>query len=505
MANDLPMNLRFLLPALLLLVTASLSPAAGTAGESATLGLFSGHQDVGDCAQRGAVVYAAAKSGTYTVAGGGENMWFTNDAFHFVWARATGDVSVLAQLAFPRPGGNAHRKACLLVRQGLEPGSAYADAALHGDGLTSLQYRETTGARTYEIQANVTAPRWLRVDKRGAYVSMQWSADGRTWTPAGGSFRLALQDPFFVGLGVCAHDNRTIETAVFSDVQVLTPVPPTVRSNLFSTLETVNISSKDRRAIYGTPQLIEAPNWTPNGAHLLFNSRGRIYRIPVKGGEPEAIETGFATRCNNDHGLSPDGTQLAISDHAQAKHSLIYVVPAAGGVPRLVTPLGPSYWHGWSPDGQRLAYCAERSGEFDIYTVPVAGGTETRLTTAAGLDDGPEYSPDGQYLYFNSERSGSMQIWRMHPDGSGQEAVTADGYNNWFPHPSPDGRWIVFLSYEPGVRGHPANQDVQLRIMPASGGRPEVLAKLFGGQGTINVPSWSPDSKQVAFVSYQLR
>jgi Tol biopolymer transport system component len=211
----------------------------------------------------------------------------------------------------------------------------------------------------------------------------------------------------------------------------------------------------------------------------------------------------MAVRCNNDHGISPDGTQLAISDQTMDRRSRIYVLPITGGEPRLVTSLAPSYWHGWSPDGKTLAYCAERNGEFDIYTIAAAGGEERRLTTAPGLDDGPEYSPDGQYIYFNSERTGTMQIWRMKPDGSQQEQVTSDEYNNWFAHPSPDGKWIVFLTYPKEVKGHPENQDVMLRLMPADGGEIQVLAKLFGGQGTINVPSWSPDSKNVAFVSYQ--
>jgi Tol biopolymer transport system component len=226
--------------------------------------------------------------------------------------------------------------------------------------------------------------------------------------------------------------------------------------------------------------------------------------LPVAGGAPQVIDTGFATGCNNDHGLSPDGRWLAISDQSQGGKSVIYILPVEGGTPRRITPLAPSYWHGWSPDGRTLAYCAERNGAFDVYTISVDGGEETRLTTAPGLDDGPEYSPDGQYIYFNSERTGRMQIWRMKTDGSSQEPVTADGYNNWFPHLSPDGKWIVFLSYEPEVKGHPANKDVMLRLMPAGGGEIRVLAKLFGGQGTINVPSWSPDSGSLAFVSYQL-
>jgi TolB protein len=272
-----------------------------------------------------------------------------------------------------------------------------------------------------------------------------------------------------------------------------------------STLETVSILSKEPRTIYRTQGRIEAPNWSPDGRCFFFNGGGRIYRLPREGGEPQIVDTGFADRCNNDHGISPDGAQLAISHQAEGVGSLIYLVPITGGIPRQVTPLGPSYWHGWSPDGKTLVYCAQRSGEYDVYSIPVTGGEETRLTTAPGLDDGPEYTPDGRFIYFNSERTGRMQIWRMQPDGSQQERVTFDEYNNWFPHPSPDGQWIVFLSYGKEVKGHPPDKEVMLRLMPIGGGEIQVLAKLFGGQGTINVPSWSPDSRLVAFVSYQLK
>ncbi len=194
-----------------------------------------------------------------------------------------------------------------------------------------------------------------------------------------------------------------------------------------------------------------------------------------------------------------------MSDQSISNTSRIYIVPAAGGPARQITPTGPSYWHGWSPDGKTLAFCGQRNNEFDVYTIPADGGAETRLTTTPGLDDGPEYSPDGKYIYFNSERTGPMQIWRMKPDGSEQTQITSDDYNNWFAHPSPDGRWLVFISFTKDVKSndHPANKDVTLRLMPAGGGPIRVLAKLFGGQGTINVPSWSPDSRQIAFVSYQ--
>jgi hypothetical protein len=468
-------------------------------------GSFEGQTDVGGPRRAGSAKFDAAQR-SYTVRGGGVNMWFTNDAFHFVWKKISGDVVLAADIAFQGQGGDPHRKACLLIRQSLDADSAYADAALHGDGLTSLQYREAKGALTREIQANVKGPRRLRLEKHGKYVSMSTAREGEALLPAGGSFRLVLEEPFYVGLGVCAHNDSALETAVFSNVELTEGTPTSAgRPRLMSTLETITISSKDRRVTWWTTNLIEAPNWSRDGTNLYFNSQGRIYRIPAAGGEPQLIDSGFAMRCNNDHGLSPDGATLVISDQSQTdRRSRIYTLPVAGGTPKLITEMGPSYWHGWSPDGRTLAYCAERNGEFDIYTIPVVGGAETRLTAAKGLDDGPDYSPDGQWIYFNSDRTGRMHVWRMKTDGTQQEQVTNDEYNNWFPHPSPDGKWIIFLSYEPDVKGHPENKDVLLRLMPAAGGKIEVAAKLFGGQGTINVPSWSPDSRKLAFVSYQL-
>ena len=488
--------------------------AAWSQSANSSVGIFDSHGDVGTVLHAGSVEYDAAKR-TYSISGSGENMWSTADAFHFVWKKVSGDVTLTADISFLTKTGNEHKKAVLILRQSLDADSIYVDVALHASGLTSLQFRDEKGAVTREIQSNRSAPKRLRIARRGDYVYMSLAADaGGEPQVAGGWLRVPLQGTFYVGIGVCSHDKNVEETAVFSKLDLAAaPSTSTGKSTLYSTLEVVPIETGDRRVIYIAPDHFEAPNWTRNGAAFIFNRNGRIERVPVAGGKPEVIDTGFAIRCNNDHGISPDGTQLAISDQSQEEHrSLVYIVPLSGGTPRRITKNSPSYWHGWSPDGKTLAFVGQRNGDFDIYTIPAAGGSEaeeTRLTTAKGLDDGPEYSPDGKYIYFNSERTGRMQIWRMLADGSQQEQVTSDEFNNWFPHISPDGKWMVFLSYDKTVTGHPENKDVVLRIMPLAGdtlpnGKITLLAQLFGGQGTINVPSWSPDSKELAFVSYQL-
>ena len=465
-------------------------------------GIFEGHGDVGTVLHPGSVEYEAAQR-TYRITASGENIWGNVDAFHFVWKKVSGDVSVTAEISFVTTSGDPHKKAVLMVRQSLDADAAYGDAAVHSSGLTSLQSREEKAAATHEVQANLSSPKRVKITKAGAYLYMSVAGEGEELHLAGGSMRVALQDPFYVGIGVSAHNKDAIETAIFRNVEVAPAASG--QAKLYSTLETITVASTDRRAVYVAPGRFEAPNWSKDNL-LLFNGDGRLHRIPVDGGKPETIDTGFATRLNNDHAISPDGTMLAISDQSQEpRQSLIYVVPMGGGTPRKVTEKSPSYLHGWSPDGKTLAFCGERNGNFDVYTIPAAGGEETRLTTAEGLDDGPEYSPDGKYIYFNSVRSGLMQIWRMKPDGSEQEQVTPDdGFNNWFPHISPDGQRMVFLTYERGVSGHPENKDVTLRIMTLANRRITVLTKLFGGQGTINVPSWSPDGLRLAFVSYQL-
>ncbi len=289
--------------------------------------------------------------------------------------------------------------------------------------------------------------------------------------------------------------------AMVAGPQPQRPVTPRVESRL----TVIAPDGSGKKVVYAAKRHFEAPNWSPDGRWFVVNSGGRLYRIATSGGEPEMIDTGDVNRANNDHGISPDGKWLAIS----AGH--IYLLPFGGGTPVQVTSQQPSYYHGWSPDGRTLAYCARRNDNFDIYAIPASPGPhqEQRLTMHAGYDDGPDYTPDGKWIYFNSDRSGSWDIWRIPATGAGSddrlaERITRDEMEDWFPHPSPDGKWLVFVSFPAGTKGHPANQNVRLRIMPLKGGSIRAIDSFNGGQGTINVNSWAPDSKRFAYFTYRL-
>ena len=527
---------------LIFILLAIMTVSFNVAHAQNSVGVFENHADVGTVLHPGSATFDST-NGTYTLRGSGQNIWLAEDDFQFAWKKMSGDVEITANTSFANTAGNPHKKAVLMMRQSLDADSPYVDVALHGNGLTALQYRDVKGDTTREVQSRAnhhfqgvtksgtnqfpfdfTTAR-LRLTRRGDYFYVSLVALGfgvshptPDWAPGpvlydGESIRVPLQGEFYVGIGVCAHDPNAVEEARFSQVEIR-PLPASTKPpTLYSTLETIAINSSDRQVVYFAPERFEAPNWSRDGTYLLFNRDGHLQKLPMRGGKLEVVNTGSFGHLNNDHGISPDGTQLAISDNSQetkspegkpAHESLVYVLPISGGTPRRITQNAPSYWHGWSPDGKTLAFAGQRNGDFDIYTIPVTGGDETRLTTSKGLDDGPEYSPDGQYIYFNSERTGHMQIWRMRPDGTQQEQVFSDDLNNWFPHISPDGKWMVFLTYEADVKGHPENKNVMLRLMSLENKKITVLAELFGGQGTINVPSWSPDGKQVAFVSYAL-
>ncbi len=481
--------------------------AAQTGGP---VGIFEAHGDVGENPKAGSIEYDSA-SGEYRVTGGGANLWEKVDAFQFAWKKISGDVNITADVHFVGTGKENHRKALLMIRQSLEANSPYADVALHGDGLTSLQYRTAAGADTDEVRSTINGPVRIRIERRGNQFTMRVGKPGERLT-ASGPVTVALEDPVYVGIGVCSHDAQVLETAVFSNVSVQAPQP---RQQIRSKISIYDLADKSTRVVYTADKLFEAPNWSKDGKYLIANSGGDLYRIPVEGGEPEKIDIGAGYRCNNDHNFSPDTKLLAIScSSASSEESQVYLSALDGKPPRLMTPKAQSYFHGWSPDGKWLAFVGERDGNFNLFRVAVTGGDEQRLTSKKSYDDGPDYSPDGKWIYFNSDRSGSWDIWRMPAAGAGPddkraERVTSDELEDWFPHPSPDGKWLVFLSFPHGTKGHDERTNIQFRMMPLPGkklkpGPIEKVMDLFGGQGTINVNSWSPDSKKFAFVAYEI-
>jgi Tol biopolymer transport system component len=274
-----------------------------------------------------------------------------------------------------------------------------------------------------------------------------------------------------------------------------------------SILATIDVETGTETVLYVSDRHLEAPNWTPDGATLIVNGGGRLYRVPLEEPGLLEIDTGFAAALNNDHGLSPDGSLLAISDGSETGESCIYTLPVTGGKPRRITSRTPSYWHGWSPDGETLAYVGKRpetGGTFQVFTIGLDGGEERQITREFDHCDGPDYTPDGKWIWFNGERAGSVQLWRVQSDGSGLQQMTKDERVNWFPHPSPDGKSVAYLAYEAGTVGHPAERTVELRLMSADGGSPRILLSLFGGQGTLNVPSWAPDSRRFAYMRYEV-
>jgi TolB protein len=490
--------------------------AALLAAES--LGPFEAHGDIGDTPQKGTAEFSG---GEVRVTGGGANIWGAADAFHYVWKQVTGDVVIMADVRFEGEGAVAHRKAVLMIRQSLDPGSAYADAALHGDGLTSLQFRPSPGGATQEVRqsakSDLSAPVRLRIERRGDTFTMQAGKPGEPLMSTGPA-TVALKDPVYIGLAVCSHDANVLETAIFSNVTVQSPPlparPPAQRYR--SSISIYDLRDKSIRTLYQADQVFEAPNWSPDGKFLLSNAGGRLYRIPVDDPQatPQLINIHPALRLNNDHAPSPDGKWIAFSASSpSSRQSQVYVSNADGSNARVIVAATPSYFHGWSPDGRYLAYVHQHGApaNYDIFRVSAAGGEPEQLDSNPAYDDGPDYSPDGKWIYFNSDRSGGWDIWRIPADGAGPndekaERITSDDWEDWFPHPSPDGKWLVFLSFPKGTKTHNEKlAGVQLRMLPLAGARTaiQVLTTFFGGQGTINVNSWSPDSRRFAFVIYE--
>jgi len=507
-------------PLTLLLMTTFTLGAAHSDHATSPVGAFQFHGDIGDPAISGSSHYDA-NAQTYTLSAAGKNLWEAEDEFQFAWNEMEGDFILRARFDFVGEGVDPHRKAGWMVRSDLDTGSVYADGCVHGDGLTSLQYRREKDGETSQVilenLLNGTVPDVIQFERRGDILIFSAARYGEPLKSVELS-TLDLPDRVHVGLFLCSHREDVVEQAIFRDVRIIKPAAPDFqpyRDYIGSTMEILEVFSGELTSIHSSDEPFEAPNWTTDGQTLIMNisgngaAKGVLRTFDLATRRLKTLNTGPRVQNNNDHVLTFDGSMLAISNHTGPnRKSTIFTLPVTGSdEPTQITDpaWGDSYLHGWSPDAKWIVYTANRKNQWDIYKVNVDTKQEVQLTDNDVLDDGPEYSPDGKWIYFNSTRTGLMQIWRMRPDGSDQQQVFADKYQNWFPHISPDGKWMTVISYDADIvdaTDHPYYKHVTIRLVPTDGSAPpRIIAYVYGGQGTINVPSWSPDSRRIAFVS----
>ena len=478
--------------------------------ENNNFGVFENQSTIGNPALHGSVNYND-ETQEYNIKGSGINMWAAADQFQFLYKSIQGDFIVRAHMEFIGEGVDPHRKIGWIIRNSLNGDAPHVNATVHGDGLTSLQYRSIIGGETKEVVSSNKTPNVVQLERRGNTYFMSTAKFGEPFTTVQLQ-DLNLKNEVFIGLYVCAHNKDVIEEAVFSNVRIIKPAATDFepyRDYLGSNLEIMNVTNGHRKIVFQSAHSLQAPNWVNNDKELVYNSNGFLYSYNLVDETVNQINTGFANNNNNDHVFSFDEKILGISHHNSDDHndSSIYIMePKGDSLPKKIThdDVGASYLHGISPDNKTLIYTANRDGKYDLFSIDVDTREEIQLTDTKDLDDGSEYSPDGKYIYFNSNRTGNMQLWRMNADASNPEQLTFDThYKDWFPHVSPDGKWIAFISFPPNIDfgDHPFYKHCTLRLMPSNGGEPKIIAYIYGGQGSINVPSWSKDSKRIAFVT----
>lgn len=497
----------------------------GLQSQEKNLGIFSASEVIGLLSQKGSSNYELKEQAYYITAGGSAQKIFSED-FQYLYKNIAGDFILTADFANEAGTADQEKEFGWMIRSSVASNSKQFSACSNQKGIMFLKWRRNANDSIINPQHIRMFPKknmqTIQLERSGTVYSMRVANYGEPLQLVGQENLPELGNEVLAGIFVQSMNPNEKATVKAWNVRIDKPVPysyhpnPLIQKTLntkepvFSCrLETIEIGSGIRKIIHEAAHRFEAPNWMPDGEKLLFNDGGLLYKIPASGGSLEKLNTGSVVKNNNDHGISFDGKMLAISSQKpedKIYSSAVYVLPLEGGTPKLVTKETPSYWHGWAPGNREVVVVAQRNGKkiFNIYKVDVETGKEEDLTkNTTGHVDGCEYAPDGKYIYYNGNQSGTMQIWRMKPDGTEKEQLTFDEYNNWFPHISPDGKWMSIISFPTDIDpdSHPSYKKVMLRIMPVAGGAPRVIAHLYGGQGTMNVNSWSPDSKYLAFVS----
>jgi TolB protein len=472
-----------------------------------SLGIFEGHTDIGKVMYAGSAKYKAEPE-EYEIQSPANDTQKNEEGFHFVWKRIKGDFIFYAQVNLPEKDSNFSGIAGCMVRTILNENSANINSSIDERGHTDIKFRRNGGESIGEIESSLKEANIIQIERSENTYTISIAKFGEPFVIKQVK-DLDLGDEVYVGLFTASANQSRVERGIYSNVRFTIPVPKVLslfRTDIGSNLEVLDIETGNRKILLVDSNSVHSPIWKKDGETLIYAKQGFLYTFNLTNKICQLLNTGVKKSNSNDHVLSFDGKMLSFCVPTEEKGGpIVYTVPVTGGEPKQINKTAPSYPHSWSPDGKTLLLSASRKGEFEIYKIASSGGKEYGITNSLGMDDCPEYTPDGKQIYFNSNRTGTMRIWRMNADGSEPEVVTTGEYYDWFPHISPDGKWMVFLSYskeDASASGHPSYRKVYLRLMPVSGGQPKIIAYLYGGQGSINSPCWSPDSKKIAFASY---
>lgn len=474
------------------------------------LGVFENQITIGNPRIEGTVSYNKELQ-TYTFTGENIHHLTKTTPLQYLYKSIQGDFILRAHVRFVEIGSSSPIKIGWMVRNSLSDHSPHVNGCIQCDGSTSLQYSDEDVGTMEELTFTNHAPDVIQLERKQGIYFMSTAKFGITFTTIKIK-EIHLKNEVFVGLYVYSKNSQLNGKIVFNNVRIIKPAAEDFtpyQDYIGSHMEIMDIETGDRNILFSSAHSLQAPNWVNRGKQLVYNSNGFLYRYSFETKYINQINTGFAKLNNNDHVFSFDEKMLGISHHNPDDdgNSSIYIMnPEGDSLPRKITKdgVGASYLHGISPDNKKLIYTAYRNEKYDIFGIDIETREEFQLTDTKYLDDGSEFSPDGNYIYFNSNRTGNMQIWRMKSDGSNAEQLTFDtNYKDWFPHISPNGKWIVFLSFPPtiGFGDHPFYKQCTIRLMSAKGGEPKIIAYIYGGQGSINVPSWNENSKQIAFVT----